>query len=303
MKSFILKSVFFIALSSLVFACGESAAEKERKRQQKIFKENPIKWDTVRTNMTIPFAHDTLNATYSINVNYIYPHKYQNETANNNLGTKLNQTLWGVEDANFLNAPSLGENAVKEFADMQSAFYRDEMEKRMETWNGINGDSLFNMIENFDTNILYNKANIVSYQVTQEVFQGQNDSIPQIKVTNLVFNLTDGDRLKESDLFINNYTDSLNSILAREVANIIEKNYKDKKNVNKEFWGTKNIGSNHNFYITQDSIIYDFNPLEYNSEKIGILHIPISYKQLESIIKKDGPLNLFLSAQDKTRTK
>lgn len=293
-----LHTTLVISLLVLFNACGPTEAEKEAMRQKRMFVENPIQWDTLMQTSYIPFQKDSINASYTINISYLYPQEYQSESVKSNLHRTLSTLIWGDWEADITLSENPAEKVVADYINKQKELYTEQLNYQIPLWNGINGDSLFSAIQNIETRILYNEANFISYQVSIENFRGKTaNATPTIEILNISLDLTNGHHLTEADIFVENHEEPLNKLLSNKILEIIELNTSNELEKSK-YRGADDISCNNNFYLNRDGIHYTFNPQEYTDASLGILTISLSYNELKDILKPGSPLSIFTNSTE-----
>lgn len=143
------------------------------------------------------------------------------------------------------------------------------------------------------TEILYNEANLISYQINIEENIGR-DSLHSILVKNLLFDLTDARLLTEDDIFGDNYSDQLNQRLV--IQSLIDHKQDSIQQLQSlGYWGIADLEANSNFYVDRNTINYTFNPGEYADKDKGILKISVDFDSLQNILKKDSPISILIN--------
>lgn len=283
----------FIATCLLLLSSCESEASKERKRRLRLLVENPISWDTLQISKTIPYEMDSLNFEYTINATYIFPKIYKSEVYKNLLNNELAMSVWGYSDDSLMNSDSIDEKSLLSFIQRKSNGYKYVMDEKMESWNKLNGDSIFNIKEVVDTKVLFNQANFISYQIKTSTYRGENDTLPEINYMNLTFDLANGSLVSEEDMFVDNFSPILNSLLAEKYQEAINKY--PSENTNEKFILSPNdISSNGNFYITPDGLNYTYIAGEYGNKLHPSLDLLLTFEELQPIIQEDGLLDIFV---------
>lgn len=135
--------------------------------------------------------------------------------------------------------------------------------------------------------------NIYAYGIERYVFMGGAHGLETRNYFN--FNLKTGKVITENDLFIDNYENELAELIKKR---IIEegKEYKQTKNSepilnfeDTDFW-TDSIKANGNFYITDESINYVFNPYEIAPYYMGQTEVCIPFSRLKNLLRPNSPV-------------
>ena len=113
------------------------------------------------------------------------------------------------------------------------------------------------------------------------------------------FNLKTGKLIAENDLFIDNYTILLSELIKKR---IIEesKNTKESEAIlnldDTDFW-TDSIKPNGNFYITDESINYVFNPYEIAPLYMGQTEVTLPFDRINNLLKPNNPIAYLVQKQ------
>jgi hypothetical protein len=144
---------------------------------------------------------------------------------------------------------------------------------------------------------LLNDENIYSYGINRYVFMGGAHGLNTINYYN--FNLKTGKLITENDLFLKNTVSKLTDLIKLR---IIEQSNEDKgikpiKNLEKtDFW-IDAIKPNGNFYITDESLNYVFNPYEIGPYYLGITEVQIPYERMKNILKPNATINYLIKKE------
>jgi hypothetical protein len=144
---------------------------------------------------------------------------------------------------------------------------------------------------------LLNDENIYSYGINRYVFMGGAHGLNTINYYN--FNLKTGKLITENDLFLKNTVSKLTELIKLR---IIEQSNEDKgikpiKNLEKtDFW-IDAIKPNGNFYITDESLNYVFNPYEIGPYYLGITEVQIPYERMKNILKPNATINYLIKKE------
>jgi hypothetical protein len=148
---------------------------------------------------------------------------------------------------------------------------------------------------------LLSDEHIYSYGINRYVFMGGAHGLNTINYLN--FNLKNGKQITESDLFMKNSTKKLTELIKKR---IVEQSLEDEslepiKNLDKtDFW-IDAIKPNGNFYITDESLNYVFNPYEIGPYYLGITEVRLPYERLKSILKPNSIVS-YLIKKEKVKT-
>lgn len=149
---------------------------------------------------------------------------------------------------------------------------------------------------------LLSDKNIYAYGIERYVFMGGAHGLETRNYFN--FNLKTGKVITENDLFVTDYKNKLAELIKKR---IIEESreYKEEKNSepilnleDTDFW-TDSIKPNGNFYITDESINYVFNPYEIAPFYLGQTEVRIPFDRLTGLLKPNSPIAYLVEKQSK----
>ncbi|MPN12476.1 hypothetical protein SDC9_159794 [bioreactor metagenome] len=118
----------------------------------------------------------------------------------------------------------------------------------------------------------------------------------------LNFNIKNGKKITESDLFSDNYVTKLSELIK---VRIVEQSFEDKSNEpilslnDTDFW-VEAIKPNGNFYITDESINYVYNPYEIAPYYMGQTEVVLPFYRLIDILKPNNVIS-YLIEKDLTK--
>lgn len=235
---------------------------------------------------------DTSKGALSIEITVEIPVCYDNNDALDSIRNTIVSNLFGAEYVKFEN-----DSLIRKFTNDIKSEYRltnlpilNEMdEKSLYTFNNDH------ILDGFS---LLSDENIYSYGINRYVFMGGAHGLNTINYFN--FNLKSGKLITESDLFLKNTTPKLIELLKKR---IVEQSKEDEgvepiTNLNKTDYWIDAIKPNGNFYITDESINYVFNPYEIGPYYLGITEVRIPYDRLKAILKPNAIVN-YLIKKDK----
>lgn len=273
----------FVLCGCCLIACKPTAEEREQARIERKEVANPIVWDTIKIEKAVPIILEDIKATFFVKINYIVPVRYEKQEIVDSLLNDLNEAVFG-DDA-FLNLVS--DTAVNKYLDDFIEDYTADTEENYSFWRKIlnNKDSSYS--KTIETQLMYNEANLVSYQVRLRESDGY------VIYRNLVFDLVDGTIIGESDLFREGYEEELNKCIIEQL--LRDNSVETIEELNeKGYWGAADIASNNNFYLNSEGITYTYNPDEYADSELGMLKVFINYEDLvyAGVLKKESPASI-----------
>lgn len=291
--------ILFVSLIIFVFSCkptGVKEQEKEEKRMRRTFETNPIGWDTLSVDTLGFFAMTGLETKMHLKINLKVPDRYEKEEILKKINKKLLTQALGLDYVDTIQQVAI---AFDRFVGDYLSSYSDKMKRYGESQYKRKHFEMLEHSYELDTEVLYNEANLISYQIRIYDKTG-NDSIGKIMIDNLLLDLTDGRRLQEDDIFKEEY--GFRSQLNSKIQNQILKDNKQDSIQGLQalgYWGITDIEANNNFYVNDKSVTYTFNPGEYADVKNGVLKISMDYYTLRDVLKKDSPIAILANEWNK----
>ncbi len=141
---------------------------------------------------------------------------------------------------------------------------------------------------------LLNDKKIFAYGIERYVYMGGAHGLETRNYYN--FNLTTGKLITEKDLYIDNYKDALSQLIKKR---IVEESSEIKTltDLEESIYWTDSIKPNGNFYITDESINYVFNPYEIAPYAFGETEITLTFNRIKSILKPNNPITYLVNKQ------
>ena len=134
---------------------------------------------------------------------------------------------------------------------------------------------------------MYLDDRILSYSYERYAFMGG----PHGNSSRLLYNfdLTNSHLIKESDLFIADYTESLTRLIKQQ---IVEDNAEMESvaDLNDFHFFEDQIKPNNNFYITAEGIVYVYNPYDIAPYSTGQTVVLLTFEKLRPILKPENPI-------------
>lgn len=239
-------------------------------------------------------AADTSKGALSIELNVEIPVCFDDDKVLDSIRNNIISNLFGLEYISFDN-----DSLVQQFtADLKTEYkltnepILTEMdEKSLYSFNNEH------ILDGFS---LLSDEHIYSYGINRYVFMGGAHGLNTINYLN--FNLKNGKQITESDLFMKNSTKKLTELIKKR---IVEQSLEDEslepiKNLEKtDFW-IDAIKPNGNFYITDESLNYVFNPYEIGPYYLGITEVRLPYERLKSILKPNSIVSYLIKKEKNT---
>ena len=279
MKTFINYVFFTIAiLSFLATSCKNKGVSDV---------ENDIVFDSIKTSKIYYLDGDSTKPSCSLKINYVTPVKYKDEAILNKIRKELNGVFFDDDSL----TQSFPDEAIANYTQAYINNYKDEAKTSFPDWKE-SGESLdyFSYYKIIESKVLFNRAQLISYQVAAMDYKGGANSYTTFK--NVVINLKDGNFLSEADIFKSGYEGELNQIIKDK---ILKQNKAKSTNDLLElgYWGIEDLTSNNNFIVDDKGITYIFSQGEYAAPSLGEITVNISYKEIFDILKDNSPISIF----------
>lgn len=276
--------IVFIRIGLLFFVFALFFACKTEKQNNDA--PNDIVYDTISVSKVYHIDNDTLKPSCSLEIQYIYPIKYEDEEILKAIQSELNFVLMEDEKYEKL-APK---EAVDKYIEDYIANYKREVEEQYPEWqkSGEAGD-YFSFYKELTSEVVFNKSGILSCQIVSVDDKGGANSSRFSR--NVVFDLETGNTIKEKDIFLTGYKDVLNTLIVRD---IMEQNkVADVEDlVAYGYIGVEDLTSNDNFYVDDKGITYIFNPGDFSIFTLDI-EVFLPYAVIAPILKEDSPISKF----------
>lgn len=275
------KSLFFICIGSLMasFSCKEKKTEKQQV-------ENNINFDTIYVADKYYFNNDSTLASCDIKISFVYPTSYTNDSVLKKVQQDIVATYFSDDKLMTLSpkevVPTYVEYRKRDFDEQVKSFkeHLDEFDA---------SDSFFFESEEFQGNILFNKSDILSFQVKR--FNSQMDNVVHTQLKNCVIDLQTGNPIYEEDIFVPEYEPELHKLFVNYL--LKTNNAKSLEELDNDGVGYTNLDGimpNRNFFVDNEGVTYVFNSGEYSSPLMDAIIIKLPYKDIKHLIKPESPI-------------
>ncbi len=270
MNTYLKHSLFVvaIALGGILF---HSCDSKTRTSEVDVTKENDITWKTIGADTIYYLDNDEKKPSCSLDLSYTYPDTYANE-----------EVLQSPVDKGIALYVS---DYVKNYKD-EAERYKEGMDKKAPKWEAHeHSEDYYSFSKKIKSELLFNKANIISYQVKSHDDKGGANSFTMYR--NIVLDLNTGKPLSEYDIFVAEYKYTLNKILTEKI--IAQNNVKTIDDLLElGYWCIEDLDSNNNFFVDDKGITYIYNEGECSAPSVGTIIIPIGFDELKEILRDDS---------------
>ena len=233
-------------------------------------------------------AADTAKGSLHLNLMVELPACYHNEIILDSIRNTLITNLFGSDYLQFGN-----DSILKVFAASLINEYKITNAPLLEQLDSTAFYSFFNE-HNLEGFSLLNDEKIYSYGINRYVFMGGAHGLTTLNYFN--FDLKSGKQIMENDLFEAGFEETLTSLLKTR---IVEQSNED-PNVetiisldDTDYW-VDAIKPNNNFYITDESLNYVFNPYEIAPYYMGITEVIIPFDRIKEMLKKPSIIDYLI---------
>lgn len=234
-------------------------------------------------------AADTTKGSINVDISVEMPVCLDDESILDSIRTKIITELFGQ---NYIKIPY--DSVVKKFGNDLITEYKLNNTPLLEQ---LDSSSLytFNNEHTLEGFSLINDGRIYSYGINRYVFMGGAHGLNTSNYLN--FNILNGQKITESDLFVDNYIPKLSELIK---IRIVEQSLEDKSKKpilnleNTDYW-TDAIKPNGNFYITDESINYVYNPYEIAPYYMGQTEVVLPFYRLIEILRPNNVITYLIN--------
>ncbi len=234
-------------------------------------------------------AADTAKGSINVDISVEMPVCLDDESILDSIRTKIITELFGP---NYIKIPY--DSVVKKFGNDLITEYKLNNTPLLEQ---LDSSSLytFNNEHTLEGFSLINDGRIYSYGINRYVFMGGAHGLNTSNYLN--FNILNGQKITESDLFVDNYIPKLSELIK---IRIVEQSLEDKSKKpilnleNTDYW-TDAIKPNGNFYITDESINYVYNPYEIAPYYMGQTEVVLPFYRLIEILRPNNVITYLIN--------
>lgn len=234
-------------------------------------------------------AADTTKGSINVDISVEMPVCLDDESILDSIRTKIITELFGP---NYIKIPY--DSVVKKFGNDLITEYKLNNTPLLEQ---LDSSSLytFNNEHTLEGFSLINDGRIYSYGINRYVFMGGAHGLNTSNYLN--FNILNGQKITESDLFVDNYIPKLSELIK---IRIVEQSLEDKSKKpilnleNTDYW-TDAIKPNGNFYITDESINYVYNPYEIAPYYMGQTEVVLPFYRLIEILRPNNVITYLIN--------
>lgn len=260
-----MKKISLILLAALMVVSCKNKQE---------FTTEQITFDT--TYCLTDACHDSLRISIEVEL----PVTYTDQAVVKNIQTHLIERLLG---ADYKDLPV--ESAIKQYAQMaeneyktENSIFAENIEEMEEYGSILCQEQVFTgRVHEFN-----NADNILVYETEQYVYMGGAHGVNTHNFYN--FDAQTGNLLEEKDVFVENYQAQLTTLLQQLLVEQSEE-FGSKKEMLEAGYDFDNVRPNGNFALTEQAVIYVFNPYDIAPYVFGETEIIIDKSTIEHLLR------------------
>ncbi|MDO9153509.1 MAG: RsiV family protein [Paludibacter sp.] len=228
---------------------------------------------------------DTTKGSINIKIDVEIPDVFMTDSVLKSIRSAIISDLFG---SNYDAVPT--DSLAHKFTNELIRDYKLNNEPMLEKMDskGIYSFDNEHILEGFS---LLSDKNIFSYGISRYVFMGGAHGLNTRNYLN--FDLKTGKKIAESDIFVPGFEKNLIELIKTRIVEQSKEDPEIAPIINLEdtdFW-VDAIKPNGNFYITDESINYVFNPYEIAPFYIGQSEVILSYNRLAELLKKGSVIS------------
>lgn len=226
---------------------------------------------------------DTANPACNVTITMEIPVNYQQKNDGARLQKILTPLIFGDEYV----GDSLFESAAQKVVLSHIGAYK-EIEPEYEKEMRDHGEAYsFEWEFEYTFSPVYNRNDFFCYALsTSEYTGGAHGMYSDLYYT---IDLSDWHRIVLNDIFQPESTDQINRVLMNELLKSLNLSTPDSL-LELGFFDTENIAATNNFYLTDDSICWVYNPYEIACYATGQVNIKVPFKAIEAYILPESPV-------------
>ena len=269
-----------ILTTTLFFSCTQNTIKTEEK-------------DYVKKYF---LSKDTTKGALSVDIEVEIPVSFANKEVLKSIRSTIITNLFGHEYTSQVN-----DSLVLLFTKNLYADYRENNEPLLSELDSANLYSFNNehVVSGFS---LLSDKKIYVYGIERYIYMGGAHGLETRNYFN--FDLKTGNLITEKDLFKSNYQAELSEIIKKRIVEESKEMNETKETEpilsleDTDFW-SDSIKPNGNFYITDESINFVFNPYEIAPYYMGQTEVSIPFNRLKNILKPTNIIAYLVEKQAK----
>lgn len=236
-------------------------------------------------------SNDTSKGSLNVDIQVEIPVAFVNKPVLDSIRSTIITNLFGV---NYVKQSN--DSLINQFIDDICKDYVDNNKPLVNMLDSGSSYSFNNehVLSGFS---LLNDKNIYVYGIERYVYMGGAHGLETRNYFN--FNLKTGALITENDLFKDNYMPALSALIKQRIVEE-SKELTEKEPIldleDTNYW-TDSIKPNGNFYITDESINYVFNPYQIAPYSLGETEVTLPFDRLKHLLKPNSLINYLIEKQ------
>jgi len=258
-------------------------------------KQKTIKTDENNLTKRVFISSDTSKGALNVDIHVELPVAFENASILDSIRATIISNLFGKK---YISQPN--DSIVNLFVTDISLDYIANNEPLLDELDSVSSYSFNNdhTIEGFS---LLTDKNIYCYGIDRYVYMGGAHGLSNRMYLN--FDLKTGKLITENDLFKSNTISAIAKLIKTRIVEQSKETSEDGtpqiNNLDEtDFW-PDSIKPNGNFYITDGSINYVFNPYEIAPYYIGQTEVILAYERIKDFLKPNNPIAYLVEKQSK----
>ena len=258
--------------------------------------DNGLQYDTIAITEQYHLEGDTARPSCNIDLFFVYPVK-SSKMDTQELQKMFVQNVFGLP-YDSLSPPDAAQKYVQSYIEnyKTDASTYSETAEEIAQLNAMIPDIhiedsehaiesyYYSYFENLSDSIVYDKRDVLSFQVKQSNSKGGADSYNSYR--NYVVNLKNGTLLTENDIFNAGYDTALQTIFMNSLFE--QNNVKTVAELEDlGFFGVEEMMPNRNFLVNEKGITYTFNKGEYSAYQLRAPVVFIPYSAIRSLLREN----------------
>ncbi|VBB43404.1 conserved hypothetical protein [uncultured Paludibacter sp.] len=263
----IMKKIILLSLSAVLISIEFTSCIKKEEMQMR----------EINYSNKFYLSPDTSIGALSVSINVELPDKYHDKEVMENIQKQIIAKIFN-EQYTHIPVDSIVPVYVRK---LYQSYLQDYTPDFQEAVKKTGGPKMNNEIDIEGVSMFLDNK-ILSYSYESFVYLGGAHGNTNRMLYN--FDLRNAYIIKESDLFISDYKETLTELIkeqiveqSAEIESVADLNDFD-------FWADQ-IKPNENFYISEDGLVYVFNPYEIAPYSMGQTEVTLPYEKLKPLLK------------------
>jgi hypothetical protein len=251
---------------------------------------NNVRFDIITVTKTHHLKNDSTQPSCNLRIQFVYPSACSDAQTLKPLQQLFLSRFFGESYADLNISEAIDKyamNYVHNYEKDADIFFSDKAGRLSEE---SYPDNYFSYYETLSSNIMFNKAGLLSFRIIRTNFKADKTNSFQ-QSANYVYNLNTSNLLTEDSIFGEGYEKVLNMIFKDK---LLEANNVETINRLESlgYFGIEEIMPNGNFLVNEKGMTYTFNRGEYSALQLDEINIFLSFEEIGGILKENSPLSI-----------